>query len=190
MNHFLPATAIDEPNMFLRAIHKSNRKRIGEESGQALIEFALCASVLCIILFGVIDVSRALFVGQIIVNLTGEGCALASRGTTLSDTATAVVAASAPLDFATNGRVIVSSIYNNNNVLQLTGQSALGGLTNTSRIGSTIGSTVTLPANATPQVGQTVFVTETFYTYHAITPVGSFLGATIVPSLLYDVGYY
>ena len=30
------------------------------------MEFALCASVLFIILFGVIDVSRALFVGQVI----------------------------------------------------------------------------------------------------------------------------
>jgi hypothetical protein len=98
--------------------------------------------------------------------------------------------ASAPLDFAGHGRVIVSSVYNNNNVLKLTGQSALGGLAATSRIGSAIGGTVILPANATPQVGQTVFITEVFYTYHSITPVGSFLNATVVPSQLYDVGYY
>jgi Flp pilus assembly protein TadG len=177
--------------MFTRPAHIPNsRKREGDDSGQALMEFALCASILFIVLFGVIDVSRALFVGQIIVNLTGEGCALASRGTTLSDTATAVMTASAPLSFATNGRVIVSSVYNNNNVLTLTGQSALGGLAATSRIGSSIGGTVTLPTNATPQVGQTVFITEVFYTYHSITPVGSFLNATIVPSQLYDVGYY
>ena len=165
-------------------------KERGDESGQALLEFALCASVLFIILFGVIDVSRALFVDQVIVNLTGEGCALASRGTSLSETATAVMGASAPLDFAGHGRVIISSIYNNNNVLQLTGQSAMGGLAATSRIGSSIGGTVTLPANATPQVGQTAFVTEVFYTYHSITPVGSFLNTTVVPSQLYDVGYY
>lgn len=166
------------------------RKRAPDDSGQALMEFALCASILFIVLFGVIDVSRSLFVGQVIVNLTGEGCALASRGTTLSDTATAVMNASAPLSFATNGRVIVSSVYNNNNVLQLTGQSAQGGLAATSRIGSSIGATVTLPTNATPQPGQTVFITEVFYTYHSITPVGSFLNATVVPSQLYDVGYY
>jgi Flp pilus assembly protein TadG len=177
--------------MFTRtALIPNSRKRAGKDSGQALMEFALCASILFIILFGVIDVSRALFVGQIIVNLTGEGCALASRGTTLSDTATAVMTASAPLTFTTNGRVIVSSVYNNNNVLKLTGQSALGGLAATSRIGSSIGGTVTLPTNATPQIGQTVFITEVFYTYHSITPVGSFLNATVVPSQLYDVGYY
>jgi Flp pilus assembly protein TadG len=177
--------------MFSRPSCKAKRtQRTAGDSGQALMEFALCASVLCVIMFGVIDVSRALFVGQIVVNLTGEGCALASRGTTLSDTATAVMGASAPLTFNTNGRVIVSSVYNNNNVLKLTGQSALGGLAATSRIGSSIGSTVTLPANATPQVGQTVFITEVFYTYHSITPVGSFLNATVVPSQLYDIGYY
>ena len=173
------------------SISSARIKRVpGKDSGQALIEFALCASVLFIILFGVIDVSRALFVGQIIVNLTGEGCALASRGTSLPDTATAVMTASAPLDFAGHGRVIVSSVYNNNNTLKLTGQSALGGLAATSRIGSSIGATVTLPANATPQVGQTVFISEVFYTYHSITPVGSFLNATVVPSQLYDIGYY
>lgn len=160
------------------------------ESGQALLEFALCASVLLIILCGVIDLSRALFVDQVIVNLTGEGCALASRGTSLSDTAIAVVAASSPLDFAGHGRVVVSSIYNNNNVLTLTGQSAQGGLAATSKIGGAIGGTVTLPADATPQVGQTVFVTEVFYTYHSITPVGNLLNTTVVPSQLYDVGYY
>ena len=177
--------------MFLLTEHKLNQnKRIGDESGQALVEFALCASVLLIIMFGVIDLSRALFVGEVIVNLTGEGCALASRGTSLSDTSTAVMAASSPLDFAGHGRVIVSSVYNNNNVLTLTGQSALGGLAAASRIGSSIGGTVTLPANATPQLGQTVFITEVFYTYHAITPVGDFLNATVVPSQLYDVGYY
>ena len=166
------------------------RRRAREDSGQALMEFALCASILFILLFGVIDVSRTLFVGQVIVNLTGEGCAPASRGTTLSDTATAVMTASPPLDFAGHGRVIISSVYNNSGTLKLTGQSALGGLAATSRIGSTIGGTVTLPANAAPQVGQTVFITEVFYTYHSITPVGSFLNATIVPSQLYDVGYY
>ena len=178
--------------MITRTIPKPDQMRIRarDASGQALIEFALCASVLFIIMFGVVDVSRALFVGQIVVNLTGEGCALASRGTTLSDTATAVMTASAPLSFATNGRVIVSSVYNNNNTLKLTGQSAQGGLAATSRIGSIIGGTVTLPANATPQVGQTMFITEVFYTYHSITPVGSFLNATIVPPQVYDVGYY
>jgi Flp pilus assembly protein TadG len=177
--------------MFSRTIQNPElTRRAQEDSGQALMEFALCASVLFIILFGVIDVSRALFVGQVIVNLTGEGCALASRGTTLPETATAVMTASPPLDFAGHGRVIVSSVYNNNNVLKLTGQSAQGGLAATSRIGSSVGSTVTLPANATPPVGQTVFITEVFYTYHSITPVGSFLNATVVPSQLYDVGYY
>ena len=191
MNRSLPAIATDQVIMSAQITpdHRP-RRRTGDDSGQALLEFALCASVLFILLFGVVDVSRSLFVGQIIVNLTGEGCALASRGTSLSDSATAVMNASPPLSFATNGRVIVSSVYNNNNTLKLTGQSALGGLAATSRIGSTIGSTVSLPANATPQVGQTVFITEVFYTYHSITPVGSFLNATVVPSQLYDVGYY
>lgn len=174
----------------LAAYHSIAKADRRDECGQALLEFALCSTVLLIVLFGAIDLSRTLFVGEVVVNLTGEGCALASRGTSLSDTAAAVLAASSPLDFAGHGRIIVSSIYNNNGTLKLTGQSAQGGLAATSRIGSTIGGTVSLPTNATPQNGQTAFVTEIFYTYHAITPVGTFLGRAVVPSQVYDVGYY
>jgi hypothetical protein len=148
------------------------------------------ARISSVIVFGVIDVSRVLYVEQVIVNLTGEGCALASRGTSLSDTAAAVSAASSPLDFNGHGRVIVSSVYNNNNVLRLTGQAAQGGLAVSSRVGSAVGAAVSLPAAAVPQLNQTVFVTEVFYTYHAITPLSSLLGSTIAPSQLYDVGYY
>lgn len=162
--------------------------RVGDESGQSLVEFAVSAMLLLTIIFGMVDFSRILYVDEVVVNLTGEGSSLASRGTSLSATAAAVeTAATPPLDFAGHGRVIVSSVYNNNNVLTLTGQSALGGLTATSRIGSTIGGTVSLPATARPQVNQTVFITEVFYTYHAITPFGTLLN---IPSQIYDVAFY
>jgi len=173
-------------------MHESYAKRwprFGrDQSGQSLVEFALSAMLICTAVFGMVDFSRVLYVDEVIVNLAGEGSSLASRGTPLASTASAVqTAATPPLDFAGHGRVIVSSIYNNNNVLTLTGQSALGGLTATSRIGSTVNGVVRLPVNATPQVGQTVFVTEVFYSYHAITPFGSMLN---IPSQLYDVAYY
>ena len=111
------------------------------DSGQAIIEFALSATVMLILIFGLIDLSRAIFVAQVITNLSGQGSSMASRGTTLANTAAAVAASSAPLNLNSNGRVIVSAVFNNNSVLKLTGQSALGGIAALSHVGSVIGGT-------------------------------------------------
>src|ERR1039458_10396566 len=98
------------------------------DSGQALVECALSATVMLILIFGLIDLSRAIFVAQVIANLSGQGSSMASRGTTLANTAAAVAASSAPLNLNTSGRVIVSAVFNSNNVMKLTGQSAQGGI--------------------------------------------------------------
>ena len=160
------------------------------ESGQALLEFALSAVVLTGLVFGVVDFSRAIYVAQVITNLTGEGSSLASRGTSLSGSAAAVVTASAPLDLTDDGRVIVSSVFNNNNVIQLTGQAASGNMPASSRIGTVIGGAAVVPAAAKPQLNQTIFVTEVFYTFHSITPVGHLLSGVVLPSKIYDVAFY
>jgi Flp pilus assembly protein TadG len=166
-------------------------RKIGDnETGQALVEFALSAAVLVVLVFGLIDLGRAIYVVEVITNLTGEGSSLASRGTSLSDTAAAVVVASTPLNFSTNGRVIVSSVFNNNNVIQLTGQVSQGGLAASSRIGSVIGTKATVPAAAAPQLNQTAFVTEVFYKYQPITPIGNLLNQALFPLPLYDAAYY
>ncbi len=160
------------------------------DSGQALLEFTLSLPVMLVLVFGLIDLSRAIFVSQVVANLAGQGSSMASRGTTLPDTVTAVAASSAPLNLTKSGRVIVSAVYNNNNVMKLTGQATLGGFTAVSRVGSVIGGTAKLPTSAAPQLNQTVYVTEVFYSFHAITPIGNFLSKTFLPTQLYDVAYY
>ena len=67
-----------------------------EDSGQALVEFAIAAMMMVTLLFGLIQFGRAIYDQQVITNLTAEGCSLASRGTSLADTATAVIASAAP----------------------------------------------------------------------------------------------
>ncbi|MGB7555826.1 MAG: TadE family protein [Candidatus Korobacteraceae bacterium] len=170
-------------------MHKRSAMKT-DDSGQALVEFAIAAMMMVILLFGLIEFGRAIYDQQVITNLTGEGCSLASRGTSLTDTATAVVASSAPLNLTTSGRVIVTAVFNNNHVLQITGQVSQGGFTAASRVGSSGGGAVHLPPAAVPQVNQTVFVTEVFYQYTSLTPIGKLLSTSILPSQMYDVAYY
>ena len=160
------------------------------DRGQAIVEFAISAMVLLTLLFGLIDFSRAIYDVEVMKNLTGEGSSLASRGTSLSDAAGAVVTAAAPLDLNDQGRVIVTSVFNNNNSLTVTGQASQGGIAAVSQVGNLVGGPATLPAGAVPQLNQTVYVTEVFYTYKPITPIGNFLGKAVLPSQLYDVAYY
>jgi Flp pilus assembly protein TadG len=159
-------------------------------SGQALVEFAISAALLLILVFGLIDFSRAIYIKMVITNLTGEGSSMASRGTSLAATAAAVVAASAPLNLNASGQVIVSSVFNNNYQIQLAAQVSQGGLGATSLVGNVVGGLASVPAGVIPQLNQTVYVTEVFYRYTSITPIGSWLAGTVLPAQLYDVAYY
>jgi len=166
------------------------RDLLRNESGQSLVEFGFSMILLLVIVFGVVDLSHGIYVAEVVTNLTGQGSSLASRGTSLSASAAAVVAASAPLTLSTSGRVIVSSVYNNNNVIQLTGQASSGSLIASSRIGTLIGGAAVVPASAKPQLNQTVYVTEVFYPLHSITPIGKFVSGFLLPPQIYDVAFY
>jgi Flp pilus assembly protein TadG len=163
------------------------RTRRGE-FGQALLEFALIGSIMIVLALGVIDLGRAIYDMEILTNLSRTGSNLALRAISLTDSATAVVTGSAPLNLATNGRVIVSSVQNNSGKLQVTGQVSQGGISAASKIGLN-GGIAALPATAVPPSGQTVYVTEVFYTFTPITPIGNFT-KIVFPSTLYDVAYF
>jgi hypothetical protein len=138
----------------------------------------------------VIDFSCLIFDLQVIANLASEGSSIASRGTSVSTTATAVLTSST-LNLGTNGKVIVSAVYKDSvKGLILTDQSSQGGLSVSSKVGSVLNGAATLPSNATPPATQTVYVTEIFYKYSPITPVGHFINTSGIPTQLYDIAYY
>ena len=169
-----------------------SRARSHSESGQAVVEFAFVAFMLVAMLFAVIDFGRVIYERQILTNLSREGSNLASRGTSLSNTVAAVLASANPLDFANNGRVIVTTVFNKNNVMIITNQLALGNFVSvTSKIGTGAGTLATVPVTSPqiPPVNQQLFVTEVYYKYQAITPIGKLMGF-VLPTQLYDVSYF
>ena len=142
-------------------------------------------------MLAVVDFGRALNYMEVMVGLTRQGSNLASRGTTLSASAAAVIAGDAPLNLSKNGEVIITSVANVKNVSTITGQVSQGGISLTSQIGTGVGSKATLPAASASilQNGQTIYVTEVFYTFQPITPIGQFL-KIVMPSTLYEVAYF
>jgi len=172
-------------------IRSATRKMTAARSGQATLEFAVAATVLLVLLLAVVDFSRAIYDLQVMVGLTRQGSNLASRGDTLPQAASAVIAGDAPLNLASTGEVIVTSVMNVGGVDQITGQAKQGGTTNVSKIGSVIGGTANVPPAAATmlQPGQTIYITEVFYTYTPITPIGNIVNM-VMPSTLYEAAYF
>jgi hypothetical protein len=175
-----------------------SKPRFSEESGQALLEVALSASMLFLLVFGVIDVSRAFYYQQVMKTLVGEGSSMASRGTSTSQTAQTVVSdAGTDLNLTSSGCVIVTAVTNTGagtHPVQVTGQSysgTCGGIS--SKIGcypppSTCGN-ATIPSEALAALGanQSLYVTEIYYSYSPVTP---FSGGKLLPTQLYSAAYY
>ncbi len=165
----------------------------GDNRGQATVEFTLFAMVLVLLFFGLIDFSRIIQDRLILINLSREGSSLASRGTSLTNAVADVIADALPWNMNANGRVIASSVLNSNGTYIITAQVVGGGLSGTiapSRIGH-MGGSATLPVTAIPlpQPNQYLYITEVYWTFTLLTPIGRLLGLTL-PPILYDVAYF
>jgi Flp pilus assembly protein TadG len=176
-----------------------------EHSGQAILELALVMALLCIMVFGIIDLGRAFYDLEVVKNLSGEGSNMASRGTSLSTTAATVVADS---DLTmSHGCVIVTSVSTGSQAgtYVVTGQAVSSPCAagTTSKVGcyppsGGCSAAATLPIyiqtafSGTPHLnnGSTIYVTEVFYNYSPITPIGGFVQGLVLPSSLYNAAYY
>jgi len=165
----------------------------GNNRGQAIVEFTLFAMVLVFLFFGLIDFSRVIQARLILINLSREGSNLASRGTSLTNAVADVINDASPWNMNSSGRVIASSVLNSNGTFIITEQVASGGLSGAaapSRIGH-VGGNATLPVTSVPlpQPNQYLYITEVYWPFTPLTPIGQLLGLTL-PPVLYDVAYF
>jgi Flp pilus assembly protein TadG len=162
------------------------------QTGQALIEFTFVAFMMIVMLFGLIDFSRAIYERQVMINLTREGSNLTSRGTALTNAMASILESASPLLLTNSGRVYLSTVIMSNGNPTVSSQITTGGVSFTppSLIG-TVNNKATIPSTtpALPATNQTLYTTEIFYQYAPITPLGKLLKFTIT-NQLYDVAYF
>jgi len=157
--------------------------------GGAIVELALVAVALFVLLFGMIDYGRALLARHAITSLSREAANLESRGTTFDETLDATLQSSGSLDLAVHGFVILTAIARDENgVVRIVRQESRGGQPVPSRIGTLGGGSVAIP-NGVPLPGQILYAAEVSIEFTAITPVANLIGVRI-PSSLYDVAFF
>ena len=180
-----------------RKNHSVHSRKWGGETGQALVEFALVASIIIIMGLGVIDLSRAIFDKEVLSDLARTGSNLASRGACdtltacLTTAATAVMTQPSDLNMSANGMVIITAVQANAaGATSVIGQVSQGSVAGASSQ-VVVGGNPVLPATtpAIPPPNQTIYVTEVFYPFKPITPLGSFM-SIVFPTPLYDVAYF
>jgi len=179
------------------------KKLFANGSGQAAAELAVVMLLIVPLFCTAIDFGRAFYQLQILSELSRQGSSLALRGegTTSCDTlctaGTDLIAGSSGLNLSSNGTVIISSL-SQPNVVTGAGPSGTGykiteqwissgGLGKASKIGTTGQTNKSIPGAPGLEDGQLMYVTEIFYSFTPITPLGKSVG---IPTTLYDIAYF
>jgi len=197
----------------LREIKRHGQRLGRDRSGQALIEFAVPAVFLILLIFGLIDFAIPIYYREVMINVSREGSNIAARigaatpADACSTALVSVVSSANPL-LITNttasskgqGRVIISAIVNGGaGTFNVVAQSAMGGLTaneapskvapnGIGRIGaSNLPKTGTFPQ--IPYGHTTLYVTEIYYRFHPASPLGG-LVKFVMTNQLYDAAYF
>lgn len=157
------------------------------DAGAIAAEFGLVISMLIVILMGCYEAGRYILLHQKLDRTSTSVADLVAQAggmsmAILNDTYAAGDEQTKPFNLATDGRIIVTSVYrpdtNNPKVVwQCKGGGAYAGAV--SAIGSK-GADASMPANFTVGVGENVIVAEVFYDYHPFLFNGIFQPSVFV----------
>lgn len=141
------------------------------QRGAAAAEFAIMFPVLLLLLLGGFEISRFLLIHQKADKVAYTVTDVVAQSTSVTNAQLALVMSAAaqimqPFTFGANGRVIVSSVYQNGtNPPVVRWQYAGGGtLSRTSQIG-TVNGNATLPGGLTLNDRDNVIIAEVYYSY-------------------------
>ena len=184
------------------------------DSGQAILEFALVAPFVLVLALGVIEVGYALLDQHVVSKMTREGANLISRDTSLADAATAMVnMSSRPVNFSNGSSTVIFSViknvatvgasnYNRPVLYQRYAYGSLAGSSVLNNAGGAFGpgpefqalnsdNDPTLQITNLPAVmalGGMLYVTEIYSRHPLITPLDQF--GIQLPPTLYSIAYF
>lgn len=163
------------------------RKR---ERGTALSETVVLLPLLLLLVIVCVDFGRMVYTSQVLIDLTREAANLVSRGSTTTETFTAILSTSREYDIVGKGGMIISQVERRSAtdptpwVMSQDRRGSLGG----SRVGSVNGP-AKVPNVKQLEVGITVFAVEVEYPFTPIFKTG-WLGLNPYPTSIYDAAYF
>jgi len=154
------------------------RRLLSGDRGSGLVELALAVPFLVVFLLGAVEASRALGAEHRLSVLTREGANIASRGSSLGETLTVVLASGMDLSLGERGGVVATRIVVQGTTPVVEAQEASAGYEQRSLLGLP-DSTVTALTGLDFDDGQSVYAVEIFLEYSEITPLPAFIGGFI-----------
>ena len=149
-----------------------------------MVELAIVAPVLLILLLGVVEFGRIFEVTHAITGISREGANIAARGTDLDEVLDVVLDNGSSIRLRDRGGAVVTRVVVTNGTPRVVAQRSEGGYLQGSRYGR-----VNEPATGLDDVpladGQVLHAVEIFYDYDPVTPFAG-MADVVLPDRLYE----
>ena len=162
----------------------SLKSLLRSDTGQGVAEFALALPVILIILLGMVEFSHAYDRVHGLAGLSREGANIASRGSSLGEVLTTVVANGETLGMSSRGGAIVSRLVVEGGQPTVMSQVSSDGYSDKSRL-TEADVAADWIASAGFAEGSTHYVVEVFLNYDSVTPLSRMFEA-VTPPVLYE----
>ncbi len=173
-------------------LHKRSRANRVRERGVAIAEFAVVFPLLLTLLISVVDISRMIYMRQVLADLTRETGSLVSRGTPIEDALNQVIRTSDAFDLDGNGSVIISRIRrkDDDDATPWVHEQAVSGYLDdqVSRVGE-LEAEAKVPGFDDLPDGVTLTAIELASAFEPLFPINDF-GLDVYPELIYQSSFF